>query len=78
MIPMLQAQSWGQGRGTGVDEMVRHSRSAVEVVFGREDDRFVGLDALDFVGPLASDLDRRLDRFGTSVHHECHLESSEL
>lgn len=55
-----------------------HPRSSVEVVLGGQDDRFVVLHSLDLVGPFASHLDRSLDSFGTSVHHECHLESSEL
>lgn len=50
----------------------------MEVVLGRENDSFVGFDSLDFVSPLASDFDRGLDGFSSSVHHQRHLETSEL
>lgn len=50
----------------------------MEVVLGGENDSFVGFDSLDFVSPFTSYFDRSLDGFSSSVHHQRHLESSEL
>ena len=45
-------------------------RAAVEVLTADDDLRPAGLDPLDLIAPLASRLDRRLDRLGPGVHRQ--------
>jgi len=49
----------------------------VEVVGGAKDEGLALLDALDLVGPLAGDLDGRLDGLGARVHGQHHVEAEQ-
>jgi hypothetical protein len=51
---------------------------SVEVLLYRENQCLVLRNTLDFVCPFACDLDSRLDRFGTSVHGQDHVEAEQL
>jgi hypothetical protein len=49
--------------------------TTVEVVLSAQDNRLVLRDTLHLVSPLPSDLDTRLDRLGTRVHGQDHVEA---
>jgi hypothetical protein len=50
----------------------------VEILLYGEDQRLVLLDTLDFVTPLARDLDSCLNGLCTSVHGQDHVEAEQL
>jgi hypothetical protein len=52
--------------------------SSVEVLLNREDQSLVLRDSLDFVSPLARNLDCGLNSLSTSVHRQNHVEAKEL
>lgn len=53
-------------------------RATMEIVLGTEHHRLVLGNTLDLVPPLARDLDTRLNRLGSRVHGQDHVESEEL
>ena len=65
-------------RGRVAGEADDADRAAVEVVAGDHDVGVVGPDTLDFVAPLARQLDGALDRLGAAVHRQHGLHAAKL